>query len=160
MNPPPIDAYVRWARVLFVVLAAVAVVGLGLVVLGSGLLIDRNAGAAPAFVILALSGAVSLALFIALIVGLGSQRPWAIHAIAPVCYLLIAVGVLRVAVAFSRNEILIPLETIGALLVLTRPHPSESLPSATDDDRRRVLLILLVMVATYVVPYLAPLLVR
>jgi hypothetical protein len=77
-----------------------------------------------------------------------------------VCYVLILVGVLRVALALTRSEILVPLETIGALLVLTRPHPRAALPVATDDDQRRVWVIVIVLVATYVLPYLTPLVIR
>jgi hypothetical protein len=164
--PPSIEPYVRWARVLFIVLAAVTVIGLVLLVTGSGLVAgsglaaDAVADAAPAFVVLGLTGLVSLGIFGALVVGLGDRREWAIHAVASVCYVLILVGVLRVALALTRSEILVPLETIGALLVLTRPHPRAALPVATDDDQRRVWVIVIVLVATYVLPYLTPLVIR
>jgi hypothetical protein len=164
--PPSIEPYVQWARVLFIVLAAVTVIGLVLLVTGSGLVAgsrlaaDAVADAAPAFVVLGLTGLVSLGIFGALVVGLGDRRAWAIHAVAPVCYVLILVGVLRVALALTRSEILVPLETIGALLVLTRPHPRAALPVATDDDQRRVWVIVIVLVATYVLPYLTPLVIR
>jgi hypothetical protein len=165
---PTIEPYVRWARVLFIVLAAVTVIGLVLLVVGSGLVAGSGlapeaelvAGATPAFVVLGLTGLASLGIFGALVVGLGNWRAWAIHAVAPVCYFLIAVGVLRVAIALTRGEILVPLETIGALLVLTRPHPRAALPRASDDDQPLVRLTVIALIATYVLPYLTPLVVR
>ena len=163
IEPPAPDAlepYIRWARLLFIVLAAVNVAGLVLLAIGSGMVADQVGGALPAILLLAISGALSLAVFVALVIALGTRSTWAIHAIAPVCYLLIASGVVRVIVALSRNEILIPVETIGALLVLTRPHGRDLLPPADAGTPTRVALTLVALVATYAIPLVAPLLVR
>jgi hypothetical protein len=161
--PPESDSlepYVRWARLLFIVLAAVNVAGLVLVAIGGSMVAAQVGGALPAILLLAISGAVSLVVFVALVIALGTRRTWAIHAVAPVCYLLIGVGVVRVLLAFSRGEILIPLETIGALLVLTRPHGRDLLPPADAGTPTRVGLTLVALVATYALPLVAPLLVR
>jgi hypothetical protein len=163
IEPPAPDAlepYIRWARLLFIVLAAVNVAGLVLVVIGGSMVAGQVGGALPAILLLAISGAVSLAVFVVLVIALGTRSTWAIHAVAPVCYLLIAVGVVRVLLAFSRGEILIPLETLGALLVLTRPHGRDLLPPADAGTPTRVGLFLAALVATYALPLVAPLLVR
>ena len=94
---------------------------------------------------------VTLVILLSLIGGLGRGEAWAIHAVQPVCIVLIVAGLVRVALALSRNEILIPLETIGALLVLTRPHGPELLPATTADDRQRVMLATIAFAASYFV---------
>jgi hypothetical protein len=159
-GPAEIEPYIRWARVLFAILIAVVVIGLVLLAVGGGLLADQVSIATPALILLAINGVASLVVYVVLVVALGNRRPWAIHAVAPVCYLLIAAGVVRVVVALSRSEVLIPLEAIGALLVLTRPHGRDLLPPLDDDGRTRVAITLVVLVATYLVPLASTLLAR
>ena len=52
---------------------------------------------------------------------------------------------------------LLPLESVGGLLVLTRSHPADLLPPATADDRRRVTIAAAAMFASYFVPLVLPL---
>jgi hypothetical protein len=158
--PDPIGPYVRWAQVLFAILAIVSVIGLVLLALGSAMVLDFLGVAGGAFGLLAVGTIVTLVVLVVLVSGLSSRRAWAIHAIAPLCYLLLVVGLIRVAVALSRGEILFPLEAIGAALVLTRPHGPALMPPATDADRCTTWLVVIALTATYVLPYLTPLVVR
>ena len=141
-------------------LAAVAVVGLALVVFAGGTLLSLTDSAAGPLALLVIGVAIFLIAVVSLILGLGERSAWAIHAVAPVCYALLAFGLIRSGIALTRGEILFPLEAIGAALVLTRPHGRELLPAASADDRRRVWLVVAAVVVTSVEPLLTPLLDR
>ena len=151
-KPGALDQYRRWARFLFGLLAIVTGIGLVLTVAGGSLLSDRLAAAWPIIALLALNIGATLVSLVALIRGLGLGSAWAIHAVAPVCGVLIAFGLIRALLALTRNEVLFPLEAIGALLVLSRPHGSELLPPASDEDRRRVALVSGLLVVTFFAP--------
>ena len=67
--------------------------------------------------------------------------------------MIIAAAAIRVVVALSQGSITIPLEGIGALMVLTRNHRSELLPTITDQGRWRVLLAVAAIVVAQILPY-------
>jgi hypothetical protein len=152
IKPGALDQYRRWARFLFGLLAIVTGIGLVLVVAGGTLVTDRLAAAWPLVALVGLNVGATLVVLLTLIRGLGLGTAWALHAVAPVCYVLIAFGLVRALLAFTRGEVLFPLEAIGALLVLSRPHGLELLPPASDDDRRRVTLVAGVLVVTFFAP--------
>jgi hypothetical protein len=151
-TPGALDQYRRWARFLFGLLAIVTGIGLVLIVAGGTLLTDRLVAAWPLVAIVGLNVAATLIVLLALIRGLGLGTAWALHAVAPVCYVLIAFGLIRALLALARGELLFPLEATGALLVLSRPHGPELLPPASDDDRRRVTLVAGLLVVTFFAP--------
>jgi hypothetical protein len=155
--PPPakpgaLDQYRRWARFLFGLLAIVTGIGLVLVVAGGTVVTDRLAAAWPLVALIALNVGATLIVLLALIRGLSLGTAWALHAVAPVCYVLIAFGLIRALLALTRSEVLFPLEAMGALLVLSRPHGIDLLPPAGDADRRRVTLVTGVLVVTFFAP--------
>jgi hypothetical protein len=118
----PDAGYRRWASILFAVLLAVDVIA-GFLVLASGVTTD-------AVVLPLLVQVVAVAaLFVVLLVGLRDRRPWAIAAIAPICLILLVFGVIRVVLALDAGEITIPLEAVGAAMVLSR-RPTDRLGSA------------------------------
>ena len=150
--------YRVWARFLFVVLALLAAIGLILVPSSSGGLDPaRIAQVWPLVLILTLNVAATLLVLISLIRGLSRWSTWALHAVYPVCIVLIVIGTFRTLIALTQGQIQIPLEAIGGLLVLSRPHAPELLPPATADDRRRVSIGTGVMFASYFVPLVLPL---
>jgi hypothetical protein len=151
-KPATLDQYRRWARFLFALLAIVTGIGLVLTAVAGQLLTDRLATAWPLVALIAINVGATLVVLLLLIRGLGLGTTWVLHAVAPVCYVLIAFGTLRALLGLAGGQILIPFEAIGALLVLTRPHGAELLPVATDDDRRRMRLVTAVLVVTYFLP--------
>ena len=152
-----LDPFRRWARFLFAILAAVALVGLVLVPIGVGLDTSRLAAVWPLVLILAINVAATLIVLISLIRGLGRWSAWALHAVVPVCGVLIVIGIARLLIALAQGTFVVPLEALGALLVLTRPHAADTMPPATADDRRRSTLAAGVMFASYLVPLVLPL---
>ena len=70
---------------------------------------------------------------------------------------LIAIGVARSLIALTQNQSLTPLEAIGALLVLTRPHGPDIMPLATNEGRRRTTIASGALFASYFVPLVLPL---
>jgi hypothetical protein len=64
---------------------------------------------------------------------------------------------MRTLLALTQGQIQIPLETIGGLLVLSRPHDPDAMPPATADDRRRSTIATGVLFASYFVPLVLPL---
>jgi O-antigen/teichoic acid export membrane protein len=152
-----LDQFRRWARFLFAILALVAAVGVVLVAIGVGLVPARLAAVWPLVLILAANLAATLIVLVSLFRGLGRWSPWALHAVVPVCGVLIAIGVARTLIALTQNSVMIPLEAIGALLVLTRPHGPDTMPPATAEDRRRGTVAAGVMFASYFVPLVLPL---
>lgn len=151
-KPGALDQYRRWARFLFGLLAIVTGIGLVLIVAGGTLLTERLVAAWPLVAITGVNVAATLVVLLALIRGLGLGTAWALHAVAPVCYVLIAFGLIRALLAFSGGELLFPLEAIGALLVLSRPHGPDLLPPTSDDDRRRVTLVAGLLIITFFAP--------
>ena len=156
-DPAALDPFRRLARFLFIILALVAAVGIALVPIGVGLDTTRLAAAWPLVVIIGLNLAATLIVLISLIRGLSRWSPWALHAVVPVCAVLIAIGIARLLIALTQGELPLPLEAIGALLVLTRPHGPDIMPGATTSDRRRVIIAAGVIFASYFVPLVLPL---
>ena len=152
-----LDQYRRWARFLFGILAFLAAIGLVLVPATTGGVDPARVAAVwPLVLILTANVAVTLIVLVSLIRGLTTWSTWAIHAIQPVCIVLIVIGGIRALIALTQGQYLIPLETIGGLLVLTRPHAADLLPPATGDDRRRVTIATAAMFASYFVPLVLP----
>jgi hypothetical protein len=156
-DPAALDQFRRWARFLFVLLALVAAVGIVLVPVGVGVDPARFVAAWPIVVIIAVNVAATLIALISLIRGLGGWSPWALHAVVPVCAVLIAIGIARLLIALTQVQLTVPLEALGALLVLTRPHGPDIMPGATLSDRRRVTVVTGVIFASYFVPLVLPL---
>jgi hypothetical protein len=156
-DPSAVDQFRRWARFLFALLALVAAVGIVLVPVGVGVDLARFAAAWPLILIVAVNVAATLIAFIALIRGLSGWSPWALHAVVPVCAVLISIGMARLLIALTQAQLMIPLEALGALLVLTRPHGPDIMPGATLSDRRRVTVVSGVIFASYFVPLVLPL---
>ncbi|HSL77184.1 MAG TPA: hypothetical protein VK867_09575 [Candidatus Limnocylindrales bacterium] len=156
-DPAALDQFRRWARFLFALLALVAAVGIVLVPVGVGVDPARFAAVWPLVVIVGLNVAATLIALISLIRGLGGWSPWALHAIVPVCAVLIAIGVARLLIALTQAQTTVPLEGLGALLVLTRPHGPDVMPGASTDDRRRATIVTGVIFASYFVPLVLPL---
>ena len=152
-----LDQYRRWARFLFGILAILAAIGLVLVPTTTGGVDPaRLAAVWPLVVILTANVAATLIVLVSLIRGLTNWSSWAIHAIQPVSIVLIVIGGMRAVIALTQGQVLLPLESIGGLLVLTRPHPADLLPPATADDRRRVAIATAAMFASYFVPLVLP----
>ena len=127
--------YRNWARFLFSILAALAAIGLVLVPASTGGLDpDRFAAAWPLVVILTVNVAATLLVLLSLIGGLSRWSAWALHAVVPVCFVLIVIGGTRTLLALTQNQIQLPLEAIGGLLVLQ--PPARSRHQAAGHDRR------------------------
>jgi hypothetical protein len=153
-----LDQYRRWARFLFGILAILAAIGLVLVPATTGGVDPARVAAVwPLVVILTANVAATLVVLVSLIRGLTHWSSWAIHAVQPVCIVLIVIGGMRALIAVAQGEVLLPLESVGGLLVLTRSHPADLLPPATADDRRRVTIAAAAMFASYFVPLVLPL---
>lgn len=156
-DPAALDPFRRWARFLFAILALVAAVGLVFVPLTVGVDTARLAAVWPIVVILAVNLAATLIVLASLFRGLGRWSAWALHAVVPVCGVLIAIGIARAVIALTQDQITPPLEALAAVLVLTRPHGPDILPPATADDRRRATLATGALFASYFVPLVLPL---
>lgn len=145
-----IEPYRRWASVFFTLL--VAVVAIGLALSTPGVLQPGSS-----LWLLFLSRLVGLVVLVAVAFGLSTPTTWALHATAPICTILVAYGLARSAVALGRNELTIPLEVIGALLVLSRPHGTDILPAATEEETRKASIAALTFAVTSVVSLFVPL---
>lgn len=121
--PDVLEPYRRWAGVLFAILTVVAIVAIAAV-------ITRSSGKAA--VILLASAFLMVTTLLAVVVDLDRGRWWAVRAIAPLCYVILVVGVLRALIALSQNNVSIPLEAIGALMVLSREHGREDLRNSVN----------------------------
>ena len=140
----PMEPYRRWAVNLFAVLVVVGVVGM-VVVLGA------IPGVVVFWVLLA-SVVLMITILLVVIFALRRRDGWAVHAIAPICYVIIAAAGIRFVVALSQGNFTIPLEGIGALLVLTREHRAQLLPGITEPGRRRVWLVVAGVVMAQLLP--------
>lgn len=150
VEPPPgadpLRPYRAWATVLFAILAIVGIL-VGVVVLGS------PTGVPPATLAVAIAPALlGIVVLLVLVFALGRVDPWAVHAIQPICLVLIVAGVVRSLVALSGGEISIPLEVIGALMVLTRDHRAALLPPLDGSGRRTVMVVVGLMIVVQVLP--------
>jgi hypothetical protein len=133
----PVDGYRRWAMILFGLLLAVIVVA-AVVVLAAGVTSDAI------LVPLLLQGGLATVLLVVLLLGLRDRRPWALTAIAPICAILIVAGILQVARALGDGDIRVPLEALGALLVLSRRPPIGAV-APVDANGRSIRLALLIL---------------
>lgn len=143
----PLRAYRTWAWRFFAILAAVVGLGLLLVLTAH----DQDPLAVAGVLVI---GGLSAALLVVFLQGIDRQAAWAVHAIAPVCAIVIVFGILRAAAALLSNSITIPLEVIGAALVLSRPHPASLMPALGPPDDRRVTLLVGALAVTQLAPYL------
>lgn len=141
----PLEPYRRWASALFTILAIVGVVG-GIVVLAATPI------PAQVTVLLAsiLPGVLAL---LAVVNALWRRDAWAVHAIAPLCYVIIVAGVIRGLAALSQGAIPVPLEVIGAAMVLTRDHDAALLPVLDGAHRRRAGVAVAAVIVASLLPY-------
>jgi hypothetical protein len=95
--PDPLRQYRSWASVLFALLGAVVLIAWVVVVPSTSL--------PETYLLLAPAGIGAVVLFAASL-AIDRGDAWAIHAIAPLCALLIVTGLLRAAVALSRSDFL------------------------------------------------------
>ncbi len=145
--PDPSEAYRRWAFVLVAVLMVVVIVS-GVLVFGS---VPIPPGQLPTLLV----GTIPfLAVLAALLYGLNTRLPWALAAVAPVCAILIVFGIVRVIVALGDNNITIPLEAIGAALVLSRRPPASQRPTISAADSRVVAVLVGVFLFAEIWPFL------
>jgi hypothetical protein len=140
----PLRQYRSWASVLFALLGAVALIAGALVI---------PATSAPLSVVLLATVGLSAAVLFGVSLAVDRGVAWAIHAIGPLCALLIAAGLLRAAVALSHSEITVPLEVLGAIAVVSRPHPPAAMPPLTETGRRRMWLVVAALVISQLLPY-------
>ena len=142
----PLAQYRSWASVLFAILGAVALIG--------GAVVISSTAGTYGTVLLATVG-LGAVIYIALALLIGRGDPWAIHAIVPVCVLLIVTGLVHTAVALGSGTITIPLELIAAVAVITRDHRPEIMPAITESGRRRMWLAVGGLVMSTLLPYVA-----
>jgi hypothetical protein len=140
-----LHAYQTWAARLFAILASFATLGIVVVIAA-----QAEALIKVSYLII---GLASLATLAVLVIALGRSEPWAMHAIAPACYLIIVFGALRVILALASGTITIPLEVIGGLLVLSRPHPAVSMPVLGPSDQSKLHVVIGVILVTLLLPY-------
>ena len=144
----PLEQYRRWATRLFWVLAIFGLI-VGLLALGV-----PDAGPAV-FAIVLLSVCLDIAVLLTVVAALGRREAWAVHAIRPICFVLLAAGLVRVIVVLTQNTITVPLDAIGAAMVLSREHGPSYLPAVSSPDRRRINLAVGALVAAQLLPLLA-----
>lgn len=143
----PVEPYRRWANVLFMILALIGILGA---------VVALNASPEPVvFWQLLVSIVLFVMTLLVVVAAIRDPASWAVHAIAPICYVIIAGAVIRAVVALSQNTITVPLEGIGALMVLTRDHRPERLPPLTQEGRRRVWMAVGAILLAQVLPYVS-----
>lgn len=97
--------------------------------------------------------AIGLALDVALVFGLAERRPWADRATIVVCGIFLVAGILRLLVRLSSGSLEIPLDAIGAALVLAE-RPTTLAPDLLG-DRRRIGLVAAAALLAAVMPLVA-----
>ena len=142
----PLAQYRSWASVLFAILGAIALIGGAIVI---------TATPAPYSAVLLLTVGVGAVIFIGLALAIVRGDAWAVHAIAPVCVLLIVTGLIRTAIALGSGAFTIPLELIAAVAVITRDHRREMMPAIGDPGRRRMWLAVGGLVVSQLLPFVA-----
>jgi hypothetical protein len=140
-----LEPYRRWAIVLFTLLVLVTVVGL----VGS----LSAAPSPPGYWVLAASVGLIIATYLAVVDALRRGVPWAVHAIAPICYVLVVAALIRVITALGQNAITVPLDGIGALMVLTRDHRAAILPPVDRGGSWRMSIAVGLVALAQVLPY-------
>ncbi|HEY8198554.1 MAG TPA: hypothetical protein VIF44_02195 [Candidatus Limnocylindrales bacterium] len=123
-RPPPLEGFDRWARILCYALGAMGIL-IGIAAIG-----DVMSAATGAIVLASIFLGAAVLLSVAW--GLEARRAWGRPAARLVLWILVAVGILRIVLgAMSKGTITIPLEAIGAGLVLA------SLPAGQRRDLGR-----------------------
>jgi hypothetical protein len=140
----PLRQYRSWASVFFAVLGAVGLVGLA---------VATQSTSAPFVLLFVVTAAVSVVILFAVSLAVGRGDAWAIHAVAPLCVLVILFGLIRVAIALGSGTITVPLEVLGAIAVISRDHRPELLPALDEGGRRRMWLAVGGLIVTYLLPY-------
>jgi hypothetical protein len=140
----PLGDFRSWSSVLFALLGAVTLI--------VGAVIVPSTYAPQSYVVVAAT-AVGAGILIVTSLLIIRGDAWAIHAVVPICIVVILAGLLRAAAAFSRNEITVPLEVLGAIAVLSRPHGSDVMPVLTAEGRRSVWLAVGTLVVSQLLPY-------
>jgi hypothetical protein len=142
-TPDPEAGYRRWAQILFGLMLLVLLAAGGLLLL-SGVATDD-------VVIPLLAAALTVSTILLLeVVGVHDRRPWAVAAIAPMCAILIVAGLVKVLLALGDGNLTVPLEAVGAILVLSR-RPASGVRPALDgrDEIRRALIVVPFAVLTF-----------
>ena len=140
----PLEPHRRWASTLFTILAIVGIVG--------GIVLAATPNPAQIQLLLASILLAALAL-LAVVNALWREDEWAVHAIAPLCYVIIAAGVIRALAALSQGTIPVPLEVIGAAMVLSREHRATLLPLLDVARRRRARVAVAAVIVANLLPY-------
>jgi hypothetical protein len=86
-------------------------------------------------IVAAIGVVIVLLVAVALVFGLAEGRAWADRATVLVCWIFLVAGVLRVVLRLTMGTVEIPLDAIGAALVLA-VRPSTFAPSLRGDGRR------------------------
>ena len=123
------DRFMFRARVLFGLLLVVAVVA-GLTAVGAGDVPGAVRVMLAAWVVF-LVGTTYTLLF-----GLDRGQAWSMSATIWVCVGLVVFGVVRFFSGLAESVVTIPLEAVGALIVLAARPPGETLPSLDTAGRR------------------------
>jgi hypothetical protein len=142
----PLQQFRSWSSVLFALLGAVTLIAAAVVL--------PSTYAPQTYVVLAAT-AIGAGIYLVTSLAIGRGDAWAIHAIVPICVLLIFAGLIRTAAAFTRGEISVPLEVLGAIAVLTRPHLPDVLPALSARGRRSVWIAVGGLVVSQLLPYAA-----
>lgn len=120
------DRYIGRARILFGILLILTVVVCVVALM-------TFAGVALRAIVV--SGAIAtIPALVALIRGLGRRARWAPSTTELVCVLLVISGLLRAVVDASQGRVTIPLEAIGAAIVLAARPPRSEWPMVGPDD--------------------------
>ena len=143
----PLAQYRRWATALFWILIAIGLLA-GIIALAA------MVANATVVVVLVLAVALGVGSLWYEVRALGRDEAWSVHAIRPLCFVIVAAGLLRVIVALAQSTITIPLEVIGALMVLSREHGPQYLPAVPLADRQRINVVVGVQIVSQVLPYL------
>jgi hypothetical protein len=140
------DRYIARARILFGLLLIMTIV-----VSLLALIVDT----AIALRAIVLSGAVAtIPALVALIQGLGRRAAWAPSTAELVCVLLIVSGVIRSLVDLTQQRVTIPLEAIGAAIVLAARPPRAEWPNVGPADEWPRRLIVGVFAVTLMIGFL------
>ena len=139
----PLVLFRRRARNLFTILAFwSAIVG------GAGIIVGSADRFGLSIIVTAVGLVAAVALFYVLVMALAERRPWADRATVIVCTILVVGGVARSVIRSAGGAIEVPLDAIGAALVLA-VAPAMSAPWGPGDGRRLRLLAAATVVALY-----------
>ncbi len=147
-RPPPLVGFDRWARILCYALGALGIL-IGIAAIGGVM------SAATGAIVLA-SVFLGAAVLLGVAWGLEARRAWGRPAATLVLWVLVAVGVLRIVLGvMSKGTLTIPLEAIGAGLVLASLPAGQRLDTGQGSDRS----VAIICGGLYAVAALLPLIV-